>query len=353
MKKPKIHKVLLAICLALPITLTTNKETNATVNGQGKSNLPIVGNTINKGHNPPTYRVDTFYQILVEEIPDPKVFFQTDIREPLSDQQLIKILTRHIYSNINITKYLALLIQVNYQVLPIFFDKYDAILLDEQKIRTLLFDNQATERSIIANDDTTGQLANIIEDLRNISSKVAPKTQEKEILSLLFINPNYDLTKSNEPEPLRAKINAYKQDPKNTVDQSYSTLISFLATVAKQLFLENEQDYDGEKWTCLYKLSQLVSEFSDAYKNKLDKQKREKEEQERRQKEEERKNNNKNEQKTDNGEEQAGNIDINQIEQLIQAWKRQKEKINKDKEAKLKKLAHDIDSLEKKIQKIS
>ena len=52
------------------------------------------------------------------------------------------------------------------------------------------------------------------------------------------------------------------------------------------------------------------------------------------------------------GNEKAGNIDIKQIKQLIQKWIKQKEKTNKEKEAKLKKLEQAINSLERKYKKI-
>ena len=53
------------------------------------------------------------------------------------------------------------------------------------------------------------------------------------------------------------------------------------------------------------------------------------------------------------GNKKNGDIDLKQIEQLIQEWKRQKQKINKDKEAKLKKLEQDINSLEKKYKQLA
>lgn len=316
MKKLKLQKALIAICLALATTLTINKKIHAMKSDSTTNYWPnkhYLNDTVPKK---PKTKYDTFLYNLDE--------YLNNITHPesLTEQQHKYFLRKYIRDDI--TKYLALLIQLAHYQTPLCQKNRD-------RLNNLLFKDPLEDRQGLhiikdnAKNETISQFLNYIRDI--ISTDDGPRSKEKQILSLFF-SPDPKETFHDLQTQMKELIHSYQDDENTKAYTFYSTLIRFLGPVANQLDREDRYQDGFTEDTVLAQLAQRIREFSKAYQTKLDKQKREQEE--------ERKNNNKNEQKSDNGEEKAGESDIKEIEQLIQEWKQQKEETNKEKTAKLK-----------------
>ena len=111
MKKLKLQKALLAICLALPLTLKINNEINA-METKGAPN----------GQNPIKNEAET--TINKEEISTNKILELSKGNHYTSrelEQEYEHFLSSHNTNDIN--KYLALLIQANYRETPDYGEK--------------------------------------------------------------------------------------------------------------------------------------------------------------------------------------------------------------------------------------
>ena len=182
------------------------------------------------------------------------------------------------YLREDIIKYLALLIQANYEQIRIRQTKDNIQLISPRYIHQRLLlhitINDAFIRCpqylIIPYNPREEQFTNVKTALNNLFSKPKSKlTIEEKILRELF-----DSTAGLEgpvefTSPLSALIDEYKGEIISVVDQSTATLIRFLEPVATQL--NKELSYlkaKHIKGPQLEKLVSLVREFSELYKNK-------------------------------------------------------------------------------------
>ena len=221
----------------------------------------------------------TFYQTLKDHVS------QNPEREPLTEQQLKKLLKK--YTRNDIPKYLALMMQTNYEELSFIPAKDNKPIITSPPIKKLLFEKPTQAQRLIDDDEKNKQLSKILEDLCKIRSKEGKTTPEEEILSLLFIHPRGEYEDAPVLGLLKDKIEAYKRAVNITVDQSYSTIINKFDKVTKQLLRENDERFPGTRETFLGLLAKLVNAFREEYNNKLDQQKREKEEAEKAKREQE------------------------------------------------------------------
>ena len=276
-----------------------------------------------------------FYNInkYIENIPKTKDD-KDDIphKKPITQQQHKDFLRKYISDDI--TKYIALLIQVAQYEIPTLCQ------INQDLLYNLLLNNPLEDRQgehIIKDNDKNAIISQFLKYIRDIiSTDEGAMAKEGQILRLFFTSlPNTSFNQNI--EQLDELIQAYQDEEKTKINTLYSTLISALGPVAAQLQLEADYQIEKEHDTKpqLGAYAQRLIDFSNAYKNKLKKLEQQQQQQ-----------------TTQQGNARRGAIDIKELEKLIQEWKQQSDQINKAKEAKLKKLEQAIDATERKYKKI-
>ena len=144
---------------------------------------------------------------------------------------------------------------------------------------------------VLLDDKPNTPTSKFKQNLREIQNNLGKNVTnaEKIILSLCIpIGKQIKPLKQTEQE-IRKLIEAYKTENDNTLitnEAITQNVLSGLDSIEQLLQLERQYPPYEDPTNALERIEQLVREFSDAYKSKLEKQKREKEEKEKREKEE-------------------------------------------------------------------
>ena len=269
MKRLKLQKALLAICLALPITLTTSNGINA----MQPTDLQTEQKSNNNEPNETTQTADTFSQYYDE--------YAEAEGPPLAkaDEAYSDFLRPYIRNDI--TKSLALMLQANYEQIKISKHlkgkankKIPPIIIYDRLLSNLLLEGERkikTQNRIITYNFKNEQLTNNKTALKNLFKiSESEQTNEQKILSVLFKGTDNREGPDNSISQLEDLIKAYKLDKISIVDKPTSTLISFLEPVAQQLTKELSylQSKNKKVPPLLEKLVSLVKQFSELYNNK-------------------------------------------------------------------------------------
>ena len=231
---------------------------------------------------------DTFSNYLDE------YFENNDVTLPLSDQQLTTLLRNYI--NNDITKYLALMIQANYEQITYKAKQNKPDSITAERIYYLLYNEitsktrskpRTKEESTIINNETHESLSKFYSYLSYKKDNTASKEPtEDKILLLLFLpatevsaaTPQEALNKLKELTPVYT--NDDKEPPvgpnepnilRNISDLEPGDLnfLSNLYTVAERLDREHVYQTKSNSKGILNQIAKIVREFSTAYNKKL------------------------------------------------------------------------------------
>ena len=257
MKKLKLPKALIAICLALPITLKISNATNA----MQKNDVPIVQNSNTTGATETKNLADTFLNKLKAYI---------DLKgctKPFNGLQIADFLPYYIDNDI--TKYLTLKILLKFKQLPTHPTTTGDLYITRMHTDSILADltPKLQFKPITTKKGTKVQASNIlnfIKDIDELGEKYPnPLTTEEQILQFLCTYYMSYFDPQEQLQRLERLIGYYKEDystvePKNSNIQK---VLSLLSPVADRLDLENYCQNNGDQNSILAQLAKQVREF--------------------------------------------------------------------------------------------
>ena len=252
MKQLNLKKTLLAICLALPITLTINKATKA---------MKDLSDDIVTTQEQTSEIFDQYLEKFIKDIPT---------NQEITKDQTQQLLKTYIGSDIG--KYLTVKILVNHDQLFNNRNKQHLRFTNQLKYTYQILQLntiQPQQRETIDTDHGTAeQIANIKKELIELTKSPKHNTPEEQILKLLLIPNSYEQGSSDFADELTTAVQDYQNATNATIDKKYPTLIQFLEPTEQLLQKTNKYRFPNTEGNPIEIIANNVRAFITTYKQR-------------------------------------------------------------------------------------
>ena len=252
MKQLNLKKTLLAICLALPITLTINKATKAMEN---------LSDDIVTTQEQTSEIFDQYLEKFIKDIPT---------NQEITKDQTQQLLKTYIGSDIG--KYLTVKILVNHDQLFNNRNKQHLRFTNQLKYTYQILQLntiQPQQRETIDTDHGTAeQIANIKKELIELTKSPKHNTPEEQILKLLLIPGNYEAGSSDFANELTTAVEKYQNAKTEPLGTKYPTLMSFLEPTEQLLKKISHYRFPQQEDNPIELLANNVRAFITKYKQR-------------------------------------------------------------------------------------